>query len=211
MLSPEYIFPAAPGVGDDKSFGVFWIGRERLAAAFDMEGAFNRVALRLAHGASERAAIDALDRLLASYGSTGAYGREDQVSHRALSQEIDQMRVFGLVLPSVFLAVAVFLLNVVLTRQIGTQRSQIAALKALGCPEWRIGAHYLQFVLVVLAIGLVLGTLVGVWLGRSLTSLYANFFHFPVFDYRLQGWIVLVAAAASVRRPPPACCAPCWA
>ena len=47
VLSPEYIFPAAHGVGDDASFGIFWIGRKRLAAAFNMEGAFNRVALRL--------------------------------------------------------------------------------------------------------------------------------------------------------------------
>ena len=68
---------------------------------------------------------------------------------QALTQEIGEQKVFGLVLPSVFLGVAVFLLNVVLTRQIGTQRGQIAALKALGCPDWRIGLHYLQYVLVI--------------------------------------------------------------
>jgi putative ABC transport system permease protein len=198
VLSPEYIFAVAPGIGDEKSFGIFWIGRKRLAGAFNMEGAFNRVALRLGHEGNERAAIDALDRLLAPYGSTGAHGRAEQVSHRALTQEIGEMRVFGLVLPSVFLGVAVFLLNVVLARQIGTQRSQIAALKALGCPDWRIGLHYLEFVLVIVAIGIVIGVTAGAWLGRNLTELYANFFHFPVFDYRLQPWIVLIGAAASL-------------
>ena len=198
VLSPEYVFAASPGAGDEKSFGVFWIGRPRLAGAFNMEGAFNRVTLRLVPGANAQAAIDRLDRLLAPYGGTGAHGRAEQVSHRALSQEIDEMRVFGLVLPSVFLGVAVFLLNVVLMRQIGTQRSQIAALKALGCPNLAIAGHYLKYVLLIVAIGLVIGVVSGAWLGRMLSDLYARFFHFPTFDYRLSVWIVLAGSGAAL-------------
>ncbi len=198
VLSPEYIFPAAQGVGDDASFGIFWIGRKRLAAAFNMEGAFNRVALRLAHGASEDATIDRLDRLLEPYGSTGAYGRDEQLSHKAITQEIAEMRVFGLVLPSVFLGVAVFLLNVVLTRQIGTQRGQIAVLKALGYGNGRVGLHYLQFVLVIVLLGIVLGLAAGAWLGRLLTGLYAQFFHFPTLDFEMPPWVVVYGALAAL-------------
>jgi putative ABC transport system permease protein len=202
VLSPEYILAMHPGGGDDKSFGIFWMGRERLAAAFNMDGAFNRVALRLgpdsAHAGGERQVIDALDQLLAPYGSTGAHGRAEQVSHQALTQEIDEQKVFGIVLPSVFLAVAVFLLNVVLTRQIGTQRGQIAALKALGCANLRIGLHYLMFVLAIVLLGVLIGTAAGAWLGRQLTELYAEFFHFPALDYRLPVWIVLIAAGSTL-------------
>lgn len=198
VLSPEYIFAVHPGGGDDRSFGIFWMARERLAAAFNMDGAFNRVALRLAPGASEREAIAALDRLLAPYGSTGAHGRAEQASHQALTQEIDEQKVFGIVLPSVFLAVAVFLLNVVLTRQIGTQRGQIAALKALGLPNLRIAAHYLGYVLVIVLLGVVVGVAGGAWLGRMLTELYTGFFHFPALDYDLPPWIVAVAALTAV-------------
>jgi putative ABC transport system permease protein len=198
VLSPEYVFAAAHAGGDDSNFGVFWIGRKRLAAAFNMEGAFNRVALRLSRGASERAVIDAVDRLLEPYGSIGAHGRAEQPSHQAVTQEIGEQRVFGIVLPSVFLGVAVFLLNVVVTRQIGTQRSQIAALKALGCPDWRIGLHYLQFVAVIVVLGIVIGVVAGAWLGRLLTALYAQFFHFPALDYRMPAWIPLAGAAASL-------------
>ena len=198
VLSPEFIFPAAHGVGDDSSFGIFWIGRKRLAAAFNMEGAFNRVALRLAHGASEGAVIDRIDRLLESYGSTGAYGRAEQPSHKAITQEIAEQRVFGLVLPSVFLGVAVFLLNVVLTRQIGTQRGQIAVLKALGVGNGRIALHYLQFVLVIVLLGIVIGLVAGVLLGRMLTELYAEFFHFPALDFSMPSWVVLGGALAAL-------------
>ena len=202
VLSPEYIFAAAHAGGDDSNFGVFWIGRKRLAAAFNMEGAFNRVALRLGGvataGASERAVIDAVDRLLEPYGSIGAHGRAEQPSHQAVTQEIGEQRVFGIVLPTVFLGVAVFLLNVVLTRQIGTQRSQIAALKALGCPDRRIGLHYLQFVVVIVALGSALGVAAGAWLGHLLTGLYAQFFHFPSLDFEMPLWIPLAGAAASL-------------
>jgi putative ABC transport system permease protein len=198
VLSPEYIFPGRAGLGDETSFGIFWMGRPRLAAAYNMEGAFNQVALRLAHGASESAVLAELDRALESYGSTGSHGRSEQWSHRALTQEINEQRVFGVVLPAVFLAVAVFLLNVVLNRQIGVQRTQIAALKALGYPDTAIGMHYLKFVLIIVTLGILIGTAVGAWLGRNITDMYAAFFRFPSLDYRIETWIPLAAGGAAV-------------
>ena len=200
-ISPEYVFPGRGGIGDERSFGIFWIGRERLAAAYAMDGAFNSVAVRLARGAREQEVIAALDRVLDPYGFTGAYGRDDHLSHRALSQEIRQWRVYGTVLPIVVLAVAVFLLNVALTRQIGTQRGQIAALKALGCNNWAIGLHYLKFVLAIVLIGGPLGVLGGWYFGHAVTELYARFFRFPQNDFRMLAWIplsaVLIAMAAA--------------
>ncbi len=198
VLSPEYVFPGRGGMGDEKSFGIFWIGRERLATAFNMEGAFNSVALRLARGAAEPAVIAALDRTLDRYGFTGAYGRADQLSHKALTQEISQWRVYGTALPIVVLGVAVFLLNVALTRQIGTQRSQIAALKALGCDDRVIGLHYLKFVLVIVLIGGPLGVAGGYYFGYEVAQLYARFFRFPDFEFRMLAWIPLSALLLSM-------------
>ncbi|MFN0317161.1 MAG: ABC transporter permease [Burkholderiales bacterium] len=197
VLSPEYVFPVQPGVGDERTFGVFWMGQKRLAAAFNMDGAFNTAALRLAHDGSARAVVAAVDRILGPYGSIGAFARDEQMSHRTLTQEINQQRVFGLVLPAVFLGVAVFLLNVVLSRQIGTQRGQIAALKALGRPDWEIGLHYLKFVLVIVVIGSLIGVAAGARLGDLLTNLYAESFRFPNFDYRLAPWIPLAGIGIS--------------
>ena len=52
-LSPEFIYTIRPGelIPDDTRFGVFWMERRALAAAFDMEGGFNDVALSLMPGA----------------------------------------------------------------------------------------------------------------------------------------------------------------
>ena len=46
-LSPEHIFPIRSGdfIPDFESFGVLWMARTPLEAAYDMEGAFNDIAL----------------------------------------------------------------------------------------------------------------------------------------------------------------------
>jgi putative ABC transport system permease protein len=183
---------------DDEWFAVLWMDERSLSAAFNMEGAFNSVLLRLAKNASSPSVIASLDRLLEPYGSLGAVGREDQVSHRILTQEINQQRIFGTVLPAIFLLVAAFILNVVLHRQVNSQRGEIAALKALGYDERWIAAHYLKFASVIVALGLIFGTALGWWLGNAMTGLYTDFFQFPRFDYVLPPWLALAGAGAAL-------------
>jgi len=197
-LSPEYVFAGAGGSPDLRGFGVFWIDRSALAAAYDMEGAFNQVAIRLAPGAREDSLIAALDAQLAPYGGIRAHGREEQMSHRMLSAEIKEQRVMGTVLPSIFLAVAAFLLHVVLSRQIAIQREQIAALKALGYDNRHIAWHYLKLVLSIVALGLVLGIAVGAQLGHWFAGLYADVFRFPELRYRVHPLLVLAAGGLTL-------------
>ena len=146
VLSPEYIFQIPQGdlFPDDKRFGIFWMGYAELAAAFDMQGAFNDITLSLMPGASEEEVLLRLNRLTAPYGGDGAYGRYEQVSNRYLSDEIQQLQAQGVIAPVLFLSVAAFLLNVVLSRLISTQREQIAALKAFGYTHWEVGLHYMK-------------------------------------------------------------------
>ena len=197
-LSPEYIFAGLAGSPDLRGFGVFWLDRQALASAYDMEGAFNQVAIRLAPGAREAQLIDALDRVLAPYGGVSAHGRDTQMSHMLLNSEIQEQRVLGTVLPGIFLAVAAFLLHVVLSRQIATQREQIAALKALGYDNPQIGKHYFEFVLLIVALGLLIGLAGGAWLGHWFTGIYADFFRFPELRYRVRPELILVATGATI-------------
>jgi putative ABC transport system permease protein len=197
-LSPEYVFAGLGGSPDRSGFGVFWVDKQALAAAYNMEGAFNQVAVRLAPGASEGAVIDQLNRLLARYGGNNAHGRDLQMSHRTLSSEISQQRVMGTVLPSIFLAVAAFLLNVVLGRQIATQREQIAALKALGYDNRAIGLHYLKLVLLIVALGVILGLGLGALMGKLFVGVYADTFRFPDMRFRLRPDLVLIAVGVAL-------------
>jgi len=198
-LSPEYIYATrGGGMPDDEWFGVFWTDARALAAAFNMEGAFNSVLLRLSRNAPGAAVVESLDRILEPYGGFGAIGREDQISHKIVSQEINQQRVFGLVLPSVFLFVAAFILNVVLHRQVNAQRGEIAALKALGYEDRAIAWHYLKLASVIVLLGTAIGVGLGWRLGQAMTGLYTDFFHFPQFHFRLLPWVVLAGAGAAL-------------
>jgi putative ABC transport system permease protein len=192
-LSPEYIFAGLGGMPDMRGFGVFWVDRQTLAAAYNMEGAFNRVAIKLAPGASEVATVAAIERTISPYGGREAYGREDQTSHAMLQNEIKEQQVLGTVLPSIFLAVAAFLLNVVISRLVSTQREQIAALKALGYPNRSIGGYYLKLIMVIVLAGLMLGIALGKGLGILFIGLYADFFHFPSFEHRIAPWLLVVS------------------
>ncbi len=196
VLSPEFIYATRGGMmPDDEWFAVLWVDERSLAAAFNMEGAFNSALLRLQKGASLQAAIDAVDRILDPYGGLGAVAREDQPSHKILTHEINQQRIFGTVLPSIFLLVAAFILNVVLHRQVNAQRAEIAALKALGYDDRWIAAHYLKFATVIVVVGIGIGIGVGRWLGTAMTRLYTDLFHFPDFNFFMPAWVVLGGAA----------------
>ena len=197
-LSPEFVFAGLWGMPDLRGFGIFWMDREALAAAYDMNGAFNRIAIRLAPGASEEGVIDALSRSLEPWGGRQIVGRADQTSHAMLDNEIKEQRVLGTVLPAIFLGVAAFLLNVVVSRLVATQREQIAALKALGYPNRDIATHYLALVMLIVAAGLVLGVAVGKQLGTFFTALYAEFFFFPRFEHHIAPWLLLVSIGITV-------------
>ncbi len=200
VLSPEYVYQVRPGdfVPDDLRFGVFWMDEEELASAYDMEGAFNDVAVALSPGANEAEVIRRIDLVTEQYGGLGAYGREDQVSHRYVSDELQQLRIMAIVPPTIFLSVAAFLLNIVLSRLIATQREQIAAMKAFGYTKLEIGSHYLKLVMLIVLVGMVIGTFLGGWLGSGMTALYAQFFRFPTFEYELGARALVPALGLSV-------------
>ena len=198
-LSPEYINPSLGGsFPDPKGIGVFWIDEERLAGAFDLKDAFNHLTILLTPTASEPTVLTSLDALLRPYGGRGAYGRRDQISHKIVTQEMNEQRVLGTIMPTLFIWVAAFLLNVVLGRQIATQREQIAALKALGYGNAAIVRHYLGFVTIVVLIGIMLGIGIGSWFGRYMTGIYSDFFHFPSVPFQIEPALLAIAAGASL-------------
>ncbi|HVV51239.1 MAG TPA: ABC transporter permease [Polyangia bacterium] len=199
-LSPEYVMPMAPGAlaVDDRRFGVLWMERGQLEALVDLRGAFNEVAATLARGTDERTVIATLDRALAPYGGQGAYGRTSHPSHMMLEEHIDQLRSMALIIPSIFLLVSAFLVNVVLSRVVSAQREQVGMLKAFGYGSGRIAWHYLELTALIVLGGIAAGLPVGAWLGRGMARFYASFFRFPVLVFRPEPAVLGLAAAVAV-------------
>lgn len=196
-ISPEYIYEigGASIFPDNLRFGVFWMSQDALAGVFDLAGAFNDLSVTLTNDVAEEEVIADLDRLLRPYGSFGAYGRESQVSHAFLNGEIEETQVTSVLLPAIFLGVTAFLLHLVLSRLVGTQREQVATLKAFGYANAPVAIHYLGLALIPVALGSVLGLAVGYWFAEMLAGVYARFFQFPSAEFVLDWNVAIVAIA----------------
>lgn len=200
VLSPEFIFESRPGAAlpDNRTYGIFWLPYEQVAKAFDLYGGFNYLTLSLARGATERSVIAAVDRLLEPYGGRGAYGRVDHPSHIRVSDEIRVLQTLSIGFPVIFLSVAAFMTNAVLSRLLALQREQIAILKAFGFANRQIVVHYLKFAFVMVAGGTLLGTLGGIAFGTGLVGMYHAFFRFPDLQFRFDRSAVVWAALVGV-------------
>ena len=192
-LSPEYIYEIRGGdiFPDNRHFGIIWMSRKAVATAFDMDGAFNDFSATLSPGASSERVLKDIDRIFEQYGGTGAYLRADQISHKFLSNEFEELRTFGTFLPGIFLGVTAFLVHLVLSRLVNTQREQIGLLKAFGYSDLEIGAHFLYLAFAAVALGVVLGIALGFWMGSQMTILYTNYFRFPLVTYE-AGWALAI-------------------
>lgn len=199
-LSPEYVYIIPPGelIPDDRRFGILYMERRALGAAFDMEGGFNDASLALVPHASSEEVIARLDRILQPYGGLGAVPRRLQISHWTLDNELAQLQSFGILVPAIFLGVAAFLLNVAMTRALAIQRPQIAALKALGYSNREIGWHYVKWALAIAVVGALIGIVAGAWLGKGMISIYNDYFRFPILLYRLSTDVALTASLVAL-------------
>ncbi|MDU8927343.1 FtsX-like permease family protein [Alisedimentitalea sp. MJ-SS2] len=202
--SPEFLYTTAPGelVPDDARFAVLWMRRGALEAAYDLKGGFNEALIALNRGANSEAVEDALDRVLDEFGATGAYGVELHGSNRFISEEIRGLRTSSSVVPPIFLAVAAFLLYIVISRMVQAEREEIGLLKAFGYTSFEVSSHYLKFVLVIAVIGAALGSIGGIAAGRGMALFYQVYFKFPFLVFDLDnrsfviGFLVSIIAAS---------------
>ena len=87
---------------------------------------------------------------------------------------------------------------IVVGRLVGTQREQIAVLKAYGYGRLELSLHYGQLALLMVGAGLLPGLALGAWLGRGLADLYMDFFRFPYLEWSLQPFVIALACGFAV-------------
>ena len=198
--SPEFVYATGPGdrMPDDRRFAIVWMPEKALASAYDLDGAFSSVTLRLLPDASEPEVIKRLDALLDPYGGQAAYGRRDQYSHAYINHGLDMLRNMSRTLPPIFLLVSAFLINLTLRRTVALEREQIGLFKALGYDNRAVAVHYIKFVMVVVAIGITVGAAAGTWLAGVISNLYAEIVHLPFLLFSITPAIYGIAAALSV-------------
>ncbi len=198
--SPEFVYQIAPGstFPDFRRYAVLWMDRRALEGALDMEGAFNQATFRFAPGARAEAVLAAIDAVVDRHGGLDAFGRDNQLSNRFLDQEFQQLGTMAWLFPTIFLSVAAFLINVVITRLIGMQRDQIAILKAFGYGPGAIAGHYALVVALIATAGTLIGVAGGALLGHWLSGVYMQFYRFPYLSFSLDATVVATGFAVTL-------------
>ncbi|HEV8078982.1 MAG TPA: FtsX-like permease family protein, partial [Marinobacter sp.] len=129
---------------------------------------------------------------------TGAYAREDHLSHRFVADEIASLKMSSRSIPPIFLAVAAFLLYIVIARMVQAERTQIGLLKAFGYTNLEVSTHYLKFVLCIAILGAVTGCALGIASGRALASFYQLYYKFPFLVFAIDPGSFVSGVSVSV-------------
>jgi len=195
-ISPEFIYCAPPGsiVSQPKNYGVFFMKRDYMEDVFGFHGACNNVVGLLTPDARQHnpaAVLKQLADALENNGVFTSYLLKNQFSNATLSSEMSGVQSMATFLPLMFLGVAALILNVLMIRIAEQQRTIVGTLKALGYYNRQIFWHFIQFGLVVGAVGGLAGCLLGYWISGGMTFLYKGFFEFPRLVNQLYPGIMI--------------------
>ncbi len=201
-VSSEYMYMTPPGsiVPEPANFGIFWIKREYAEDVFGYHGACNSVVGMLTPEARRdpRLPLEEMARRLDSFGVFTKTALKNQRSNLTLGAEMAGLQTQAMILPMIFLGVAMLVLNVVMLRMAEQQRVIIGTLKALGVSNKSIFFHFLKYGLVVGLCGGILGCGLGALIAEGMTSLYRTIFSFPKLDSDFYPVTMLVAIVIAV-------------
>ena len=203
VMSPEFVYVVPPGTGltpDPARSPVLWLPQRFLQQAGGMDGAFNEV-VGIAHDPSSRSVrltLKQIERRLDSYGVQLALPQEEQSSVHFLANELMELRVNSIFLPTICLGVVALVLNVVMSRLVASQRTVVGTLRALGYSPWSLRLHYLSYGLAVGLAGGLSGVALGWQMQKALMGVYRAYFEIPHLTSHPNPFLIVVALAMSL-------------
>ena len=102
------------------------------------------------------------------------------------TMEIKNNRLFTSYFMYVLLAIAIFIIIMIMKKRIEDERLQIGVLKSLGYKTTSIAAGYLVYPVVGAVIGASLGYLLGLALQTPLIDLYKSFYNIPMDEFSMN-------------------------
>lgn len=183
--SAEYVYQtgSATSIPDDKLFAIWWLQPRLLEQAGNLHSSCNEVLLKTG---TERNLLKAESQLAARLqmaGYTQYLPRKRILSHYFLESELQQLRGMTVWIPTVFLAITAFLLNITMGRFLLTQREIIGTLRAFGFSYPLIAGQTILLALMAIFPGIVLGIFGGLWLAQEMFTIYVKFYRFAIVSY----------------------------
>ncbi|MHC4442944.1 MAG: ABC transporter permease [Planctomycetota bacterium] len=202
-ISPEYVYMVrgeGDFVPDPKHFGILYIKQDYAREVLDFQDACNQIVGLVSpqHHQHIDLILDKIDRMLDPYGVLAVTPSERQASNRFLSDEIRGLVITAIVMPAIFLLVAVLALNILMTRLAERQRTIIGTLKATGYSDRQVMLHFLSFGVVVGLVGGITGNIIGMLFASGMIHIYKGFFQFPRYMSEIHTDLLLMGIFISV-------------
>ncbi|WP_373000247.1 ABC transporter permease [Lutispora sp.] len=169
-----------------EKFGVVYVTEEFAQSVYGYKGSYNELLIRVKDEDMIDDVSEELEERLDKYGVKRIIKREDQLSHKILSQELMGLDTMAAAIPILFLVVAGIIISIVLSRIVSNDRMSIGVLKALGYGNMDVLFHYLKYALFIGLTGSALGIIIGLSLAGVLSELYAMFFEIPLLKVDIQ-------------------------
>ncbi|OGV19196.1 MAG: hypothetical protein A2X47_01920 [Lentisphaerae bacterium GWF2_38_69] len=186
-ISSEYMFYTPPGrmAPDDDNYGVFWIKKEFADNVFNFSGACNEIVGILSPDGKKNARLvtDIIkNKLDKNYGVFLKTLHNEQESCLMMNSELQQLRIVAVLMPLIFLCVAVFVLNIQMMRTAEHQRTVIGTLKALGVSLNSISMHFIKLGIIIGLSGGIIGSCLGYFIAEGFTEMYRDLYTFPSIE-----------------------------
>jgi len=201
-IGSEFVFARAPGsmIPDKSGYVILFVEEEFAEEISNLEGAANQIVGRLTrrHQQSAAVVLEQIERALEPFGEPTSYTLDEHESHVQLQSDLQGLRTINLVVPTVFLAVAALILDVLMVRLAQQQRTVVGMLKATGYSNLSLFVHFMKFGVLVGAGGGLCGALFGYWLAGYMLTLFRQFYEFSRIFNRFYPSIALGCVALGV-------------
>ena len=180
-------------IPDQGGYVVLYVKEQFAEEATNLEDAANQIVGLLTPEFRDQPNIvlEQLERLLEPFGEATSTPLKNHESHMQLTSDLQGLRTVNLIVPSVFLAVAALILDVLMVRVAQQQRTTVGMLKATGYSNTALFLHFVKYGVVVGATGGLFGAVFGYWLSGYMLSLFRQFYEFSRIINRPYPTIVL--------------------
>ncbi|MCK8061023.1 MULTISPECIES: ABC transporter permease [unclassified Fusibacter] len=184
VANPEYIYLIEDEqslLPDPAAFGVGYVTEQFAQSQLGFSSSYNSLVFKIDENIDEDDMINQLEKKIEKYGVIRLFKRDDLISARMVNEEIKQGKKSANVVPVLFLAVAAFIIAVMIGRIVKNDRITIGVFKAMGYSNLDIIWHYTKYALLIGLIGSAAGMLSGAALANQLAQVYTDtVFNIPI-------------------------------
>ena len=199
MFTAEGIYSIRDNSTIMPNYSIFSLGFTDIASLQRLTGKnyYNEILFDLKDNVEFEDVKNDIKREIENYGLINLYPQDDQISDTMIDGEIDEQKSLMIVMPIIFLSVAILVMGIMVKRIIEQQRMQIGILKSFGYSDFQVGFHYASYCLIIGLIGGIIGCICGVGFGHIMLSMYKAFFNMEFINNHSQTQLFIMGIALS--------------